>query len=290
MEGKMKQNYMGASILILIASLYANLLLSTFAVSEGMVELIKIALLMIVMMVFRNWKFALVLVSITVTRQLSIYANQSHFFRELFDISSFVGNFGASILLKVVGAAIVVGVLWLLYGSRDSFFLRWGDLSRKAEEISWLGIQADTITWKKLSVISGVLISFGTILLTLTTVLGRLSILKVDFFVSKLPYILVFSLLNALCEGILFRNAILGPLQSILERKEAVLLSAVFFGSFHYYGAPGGFIGVIMSTVLGWFLARSMVETKGLLAPWIIHFMQDFVIFSTIALLGNFLA
>jgi uncharacterized protein len=41
-----------------------------------------------------------------------------------------------------------------------------------------------------------------------------------------------------------------------------------------------------MSSLLGWFLARSMIESRGFLAPWMIHFLQDVVIFSTILLLG----
>ncbi len=40
--------------------------------------------------------------------------------------------------------------------------------------------------------------------------------------------------------------------------------------------------------VLGWFLARATIETRGFLAPWFIHFLQDVVIFSTIVLLGGF--
>ncbi len=44
-----------------------------------------------------------------------------------------------------------------------------------------------------------------------------------------------------------------------------------------------------MSGVLGWDLDRSMYEAGGLLAPWILHFMQDVVIFATTALMGTFI-
>lgn len=35
-------------------------------------------------------------------------------------------------------------------------------------------------------------------------------------------------------------------------------------------------------------MCRSMVETEGFVAAWIIHFFQDIVIFSTFAVLGGF--
>lgn len=66
------------------------------------------------------------------------------------------------------------------------------------------------------------------------------------------------------------------------------MVAAAFFVVAHYYGAPGGIIGVIMSGVLGWYMCRSMYETRGFVAAWIIHFSQDVVIFSTIAVLGGF--
>lgn len=287
---KMDRNLMDAVAMVAIASLYANLLLSAFAVRELQTEMIKIAILIAAMMVSRNWKFGFVMTTITFTRLMNSYASDLKMVQEHFDISTFAGNFGLSIVLKGIGSLIVVGVLLVLYRNADQTYLRWGDLNRVAKEINWLGIQADTITWKKLSFISGGLIAFGTILLTFVTVLGQLDVVKFAFFLSRLPLILLFAVGNSFCEGILFRNAILGPLNKVLDEKKAVGLSAIFFGSFHYYGAPGGIVGVIMSSVLGWFLARSMVETEGLLAPWIIHFMQDFIIFSMIALLGGFVA
>ena len=72
-----------------------------------------------------------------------------------------------------------------------------------------------------------------------------------------------------------------------LPKGAVVMASAAFFGMAHYYGAPSGVIGVVMSGVLGWFLARAMFETRGFLAPWIIHFLQDVVIFSTIVVVGG---
>jgi hypothetical protein len=96
------------------------------------------------------------------------------------------------------------------------------------------------------------------------------------------------ALLNSFCEGVQYRSAVLGALKDILPKDQQVLIAAIFFGIGHFYGAPSGVVGVFMSGLLGWFLCRSMVETRGFVASWLIHFMQDIVIFSTIVLLGGF--
>jgi hypothetical protein len=52
----------------------------------------------------------------------------------------------------------------------------------------------------------------------------------------------------------------------------------------HIYGTPNGVFGVIASGTLGWFLAKSVIETRGLGWAWFIHFLQDVVIFGSGAL------
>ena len=69
-------------------------------------------------------------------------------------------------------------------------------------------------------------------------------------------------------------------------KEHVIWIAAMFFGIPHYYGVPSGLIGVAMSSLLGWFMCRSMYETKGFVSAWIIHFMQDVVIFSAILILA----
>lgn len=58
------------------------------------------------------------------------------------------------------------------------------------------------------------------------------------------------------------------------------MIVAVFFGMAHYlYGTPAGVVGFLMTAFLGWLLAKSMLETRGLFWPWFIHFVPDVVIF-----------
>jgi hypothetical protein len=47
---------------------------------------------------------------------------------------------------------------------------------------------------------------------------------------------------------------------------------------------PGASIGVLLAGFLGWILAKSMRETRGMFWAWFIHFWQDVLIFSFLVL------
>jgi hypothetical protein len=216
------------------------------------------------------------------------HAQASAWWQSIFPPGSFSGQFGGSILLKFLGIIPVIGLVLLFYRSPREVYLVKGDLSAKASRISWLGIKEGTITWGKLSVISSLLIAAGTILLTVLTVTGFAPPATLDRLPSLLPLIFLLALVNSLSEGVVYRSSVLGSLKNEIPKDSLVIVAAAFFGIAHYYGAPGGIFGVIMSIVLGWYMCRSMYETRGFVAAWIIHFFQDIVIFSTVAVLGGF--
>jgi membrane protease YdiL (CAAX protease family) len=233
-------------------------------------------------------KYSLVLGVIISTEILTKIISSSSFWKETFDANSFIGSFGGSILLKFFGVLPVIGILILLFRSPAEVYITKGDLSVKAEEIKWLGIKKNWISWGKLSIISAGLISTGTILLTVLTVTGTNANFNIDNLMKYLPFVIIFAFFNSFCEGIVFRSAILGSLRDVLPKNQLIATAAILFGIAHYYGAPSGIVGVAMSGLLGWYMSRSMYETKGFVSSWIIHFMQDVVIFSTILLLGSY--
>jgi hypothetical protein len=47
----------------------------------------------------------------------------------------------------------------------------------------------------------------------------------------------------------------------------------------HFFGTPSGIFGALMAGLMGWLLARSMLETKSLGWALFIHFLHDLVIF-----------
>jgi len=232
-------------------------------------------------------KYTIILSTIIVIQILSKFIESTSLWQSIFDADSFIGNFGSAILLKFIGIIPIVILLIYIFKSPKEVYLCKGDLSAKADEINWLGINKDMISWRKLSLISAILISFGTILLTILTVTGSSEPSRIDKLLRHFPIIILFALVNSFCEGIVFRSAILGPLKTILSKNQAMIICAIFFGIAHYYGAPSGVLGVIMSGVLGWYMCRSMYETNGFISSWIIHFMQDLVIFSTIIMMSN---
>ncbi|MBU3995487.1 MAG: hypothetical protein KKF42_06900, partial [Actinobacteria bacterium] len=54
----------------------------------------------------------------------------------------------------------------------------------------------------------------------------------------------------------------------------------VIFGAAHYFGIPGGPVGSIMAGFLAWFATRSIQDTRGIGWSWLLHFLQDMLIFT----------
>ncbi len=100
-----------------------------------------------------------------------------------------------------------------------------------------------------------------------------------DKFIDLLPLVLLFSATNAWSEEIFSRFVIVSGLSGKLQPATICLISAVIFGAGHIFGTPSGLFGMIASGTLGWVLAKSVVDTKGMTWALIIHFLQDVMIF-----------
>lgn len=90
--------------------------------------------------------------------------------------------------------------------------------------------------------------------------------------------------MNSFSEETTYRAALLAPSHKILGPSQAIWLTAVFFAIGHFYDTPSGIAGVLATGFFGLILARSMVETKGLFWPGVIHLWADVVIFSFMAI------
>ncbi len=59
----------------------------------------------------------------------------------------------------------------------------------------------------------------------------------------------------------------------------AKALGSLVFGFVHYWGiAPKGMLGAVLAAYIGFFLTKSILETKGFLFAWAVHAIQDVVI------------
>jgi hypothetical protein len=193
---------------------------------------------------------------------------------------SFTRNMLGTQLLRLLVAVFMVLVMWLLKRRFADFYLVKGDTAAQAAPIPLLMSRPES--WKKLGVILALCITGGTLFFLVLA--GRPSPTALAAALPLLPMILLLAAMNAFSEEMNYRATALGALRDALSGPQAVLLAAVFFGLGHYYGVPYGIAGVVMAGFLGWLLGKSMLETKGFLWAWFIHFLQDVAIFSFMAI------
>ncbi len=182
---------------------------------------------------------------------------------------------------------LVLAVLVLAYVLRPGSFMEYfraGDSGAPAGRLVWLGIKEGegwrSVGWSMLVVISVVTgIFMGLQLGQGTPVWSRL--------LAWLPWILLFAAMNALAEEVLFRFNLIVLLSGRMSAQAICLISAILFGLPHYAGMPNGILGVLMAGVLGYVLAKSVVETRGMFWAWFIHFVQDVLIIGAMALLAG---
>jgi membrane protease YdiL (CAAX protease family) len=189
-------------------------------------------------------------------------------------------------LLGLAVALVMVVVMLVIKRKRSEFFLVKGETNAPATPVRWLGISGP-LNWTRLGWILSLAISLGT--LTFLIIAGRPSLASLGNAVPLIPAILVFAAMNAFSEEMSYRAPQLATSHEVVGKNQAMLLSAAFFGIGHYYGVPYGVVGVLMAGFLGWLLSKSMLETKGFLWPWFIHFLQDVVIFTFLGI-GSIMA
>jgi hypothetical protein len=231
------------------------------------------------------WQYALVLFTLFLALGLTSLLRATAWFQGRFNFRgvSFFKGYAAIMALDVLVALAVLAVLWLMKRDRKAFFLAKGQMDAPMEPIRWLGIKADA-SWK----ISGWIFAGGAALAVFVPTImaiapsGAVLLRALPLF----PAAVLFAAVNAFTEEAYFRCSLLSTLHEVIGKTHTLLLTLVFFGLGHWlYGSPSGLIGFAMTGFLAWIMARSMLETKGLLSPWLIHFFPDVVIFFSYALL-----
>lgn len=183
--------------------------------------------------------------------------------------------------LRLLVTFVIIGVLFLLKKHASAFFLAKGDIRAPAEAVKWMGIKEGE-RWNRLGRNFAIIISSGT--LAFLILAGRPPMDSVLRALPFVPAILLAAALNAFNEEMTYKASFLSVLEDTVGKHQALWLMAAFFGIGHFYGVPYGVIGVLMAGFLGWFLGKSMLETRGLWWAWFIHFWQDVLIFSFLAI------
>jgi membrane protease YdiL (CAAX protease family) len=178
-------------------------------------------------------------------------------------------------------STLLVALLVAGYG-RERLFLRRGTLSATLEPVGILGLRRER-PWRWYAPRWG-----GAIVLV---TVGVLVLGGADFWIAGLspgglaiavPVILLMAAINAFSEEFLFRAAPLMALSDAFGKQGALLLMATVFGLSHFYGTPGGVPGVLMNVFLGWFLGKSILETRGMGFAVSLHFLLDVVVFTLV--------
>ena len=198
-----------------------------------------------------------------------------------FDSPAFTTSMLGTQLLRLGVALVMVLTMFMIKPHRSDFFLVRGDIDAPVEPVKWLGVKEGT-RWKRFGVALSIAISLGT--LAFLIAFGRPSLNVLVQVFPLLPIILLLALMNSFSEEMNYRAPQLAALQGVLSNRQALMLTAAYFGIGHYYGVPYGIIGVLMAGLLGWLLGKSMLETRGFFWAWLIHFLQDVMIFSFMAL------
>lgn len=187
---------------------------------------------------------------------------------------------GIQLQRLAVTLAVLASLLLMGY-HRQHFFLVRGQLDAPIEPVRWLGY-TKTEPWTRFGLHWSIYITLGT--LTFLIIAGRPSLAALQAALPYLPVVLLLATMNAFSEELTYRASLLGVLNGVIAPRQALFLTAAFFGLAHYYGVPYGIIGVVMSTFLGWMEGKAMLETQGFFWAWFIHFWQDVAIFSFMAI------
>jgi membrane protease YdiL (CAAX protease family) len=198
----------------------------------------------------------------------------------LFSGTGFLTSESGALVWKLIVTLAVIGLLLAMGLKRRDFFLVKGQLDAPTERIKWLPGTKDGETWMRFGSFYAVIVF---VLLLSGTLLANLSRLGVDNLVKALPLLpaaLLFAAMNGVYEEVVFRAAPLSQLLNVVGRRHALLITIAYFGLGHFFGSvPAGIMGVALAAFFAYIMGKAMLETKGIVWPFICHFAADAAVF-----------
>jgi len=187
----------------------------------------------------------------------------------------------ATHLLRFTPALVILSFLLLKGRKRQDFFLAKGRIDAPVEPSKLLGMKKPE-PWTRIGTIFAAVFAIATLVYLLLSNAPPLN--AVIRALPLIPVALLIAVINAFNEEFTLRAAPISELVSALGKRQALMITTVFFGIGHFYGVPSGLLGVLLASFLGWFLGKSMLETKGFFWAWLIHFLPDAFIFTFFAI------
>lgn len=186
-------------------------------------------------------------------------------------------SWGARLFLSrtftLSGAILVCLTLIGSGATRHDLFLAWGNPAAR--------VQPTRLSWSLVG--PAFILVFALALAPYLYLTVHPNFRVSERIVRTFPWSLAVATLNAASEEFQFRSVLLAHLCGVFRPAESALLTAALFGIGHYYGQPSGPLGVAMASFAGWIWARSMIDTRGCVWAFIIHMVQDIVIFTFLA-------
>jgi len=192
-----------------------------------------------------------------------------------------ISNIGLH-LLRLTPALVTLVFLLLSGLKRRDLFLRKGEVDAPFEPSRLLGMKKNE-PWTRIGSIFAVV--FTTVTLFFLVVAWKPSLSAFLEAAPLIPATLLIAAINAFNEEFTLRAAPLSTLTPVIGKQQSLSVTSTYFGLGHFYGVPNGVPGVLMSSFLGWFLGKSLLETKGFFWAWLIHFLQDVFIFTFYAIM-----
>lgn len=178
---------------------------------------------------------------------------------------------------------VVLAFMFLWDRAAFRTFFRPGDLAAPATRVRWLGIREGS-SWRTLGATFALVLTFGTGLFMAGAVSRMGGGIDSRFF-ALFALAVLMAATNAWSEEMTARLTIVAGLHGKVTPTRINWISAAIFGPPHYFGIPAGPLGVLMAGFMGWLLAKSVQETRGLLWAWFLHFVQDVVIFTAVVIM-----
>ena len=97
---------------------------------------------------------------------------------------------------------------------------------------------------------------------------------------------MLFAVVNAILEELLFRGVLYDGVEWRWGWKTAVMVTAAIFGIFHVHGYPPGAFGAVMAATYGLLLGWLRHRTQGLSLPILAHVFADATIFGILVHVG----
>lgn len=183
-------------------------------------------------------------------------------------------------LLRLLPALIILVFLLFSGRKRSDLFLVKGNVRAPVEPSRLLGMKKAE-PWTRIGTLFAVI--FASVTLIYLALSNFPSLRTIELALPLIPVAILIAAINAFNEEFTLRAAPLSELKNSVGKHQGLMITTLFFGLGHFYGVPSGVLGVLLASFLGWFLGKSMLETKGFIWAWLIHFLPDVFIFTFFA-------